>query len=100
MSYDVASQMRADCFRSMGPLRHYVYEWTWRDTSVYVGRGVDGRCDKFYTTRIGGDKERHAFVLAHKHELTCRYAVADVAPDAARAVFDQIDAPRHCDPRA
>ena len=84
MSYDLASDMRADCFRGKGPLRHYVYEWICRDTTVYVGRGVDERYDKFYTTKKYGDKERHDFVLAHKDELTCRYAVSYAAHDAAR----------------
>jgi hypothetical protein len=84
MFFDLASHMRSDCFRGKGPLRYYVYEWTCGDSTVYVGRGCDGRWDKFYTTKKYGDEERHKFVRDRKLELKCSFAVVDVPLCAAK----------------
>ena len=84
MAYDVVLDMRPACFRSKGTLRCYVYEWMLNDVTVYVGRGVGKRYEMFYISRKYGTPERHKFVLDNKDALSCRFAVADVALDAAK----------------
>jgi hypothetical protein len=61
-----------------------VYEWICRGETIYVGRGVGTRYEKFYKSRKYGGEERHKFVRDNKDELTCRFAVLDIALDASK----------------
>ena len=87
MHYDVGTHMRHDCFRGKGPVSFYVYEWIWRDKTIYVGRGGSNenkRYEMFFRSKKYGTHERHSFIFENKAELKCRFAVTDVSLDAAK----------------